>query len=411
MKDLFPGHFRDSDDNLAETWNECLFVFDTNILLNLYRYSDSTKEEFLKILKKIGSRIWLPHRAADEYFNNRLEVIGKQEKAYDDTVSNINKLKKELDNARQHPFVSKEVMGKIEGVFDELCSELADNKKVHTSRISNDEIKESIASIFLGKVGPPYDKAKLEEIVVNGEERYKQKIPPGFKDSSKSTGSEIFTEICRKYGDLIIWNQVIDKSIEAKKPVVFVIDDRKEDWWSRFNGKTIGPRPELVAEFRERTKQSFHMYQADRFLELARELLEEEVSDELVDEIRKLRELVKLNEKEADRLEREVSAIESIEMEIDFQKSHISELNYKLKYFTEQLKRIEGEQLEFKDTYHHKNIDMNDSATVERMMSHYSVLDKEKKNIEKELVSSSHEYQNCKDHLNSLEAKLSNMLT
>ena len=75
MKDLFPGHFKDSEKNLKQAWDTSIFVFDANILLNFYRYSDSTRNEFLRILQKIKSRVWLPHRAAEEYFNNRLSVI------------------------------------------------------------------------------------------------------------------------------------------------------------------------------------------------------------------------------------------------------------------------------------------------------------------------------------------------
>jgi len=71
---------------------------------------------------------------------------------------------------------------------------LKKNKSVHTARISNDEIKDAIASIFENRVGSPFDKEKLQELISEGEERYKQKIPPGFKDGSKSGDSEVFVE-------------------------------------------------------------------------------------------------------------------------------------------------------------------------------------------------------------------------
>ncbi len=184
MKDLFPGHFKESDKSLKEVWDTSLFVFDANILLNLYRYSDTTRNEFLRILDKIKDRAWLPHRAAEEYLNNRLSVIDQQEKSYDDTTKSIESLKRDLENARQHPFVSKGVMDKVDSVFEELCNELKNNKSVHTTRISSDEIKDSIAGIFENRVGHPYEKERIEQLISEGEERYKQKIPPGFKDSS-----------------------------------------------------------------------------------------------------------------------------------------------------------------------------------------------------------------------------------
>lgn len=143
MKELFPGYFKETEGHLREIWDTSLFVFDANILLNLYRYSDTTRSEFLRILEKIKNRVWLPHRAAEEYLNNRLSVIDQQEKSYDDTTKSIISLKSDLENARQHPFVSSATMDKVSRVFDELCEELKKNKSVHTTRISNDEILNS----------------------------------------------------------------------------------------------------------------------------------------------------------------------------------------------------------------------------------------------------------------------------
>ncbi len=297
MKSSFPGHFKENEKDLRQIWDSSLFIFDANILLNLYRYSDTTRNEFLRLLAKIKNRSWIPHRSAEEYLNNRLTVIDQQEKSYDETENLIRTLRRDLENARQHPFVSTSVMEKASSVFDELCDELKNNKSVHTNRISSDEIKDAIANIFEGRVGQPYDEDRLNKLITEGEDRYKQKIPPGFKDVSKSGDNDVLSERYRKYGDLIVWMQVIDKAIEMKKGVVFVTDDKKEDWWERFKGKTIGPRPELVKEFKDKSNQTFLMYQADRFLELARENLGEKVSDEIVEEIREVRRLDKLANK------------------------------------------------------------------------------------------------------------------
>ncbi|WP_411991386.1 PIN-like domain-containing protein [Agarivorans sp. DSG3-1] len=291
MKDLFPGHFKDSEKELKKAWDESLFVFDANILLNLYRYSDSTRSEFIRILDKMKERIWLPHRAAEEYLNNRLVVISQQEKSYDETKNSIDNLKQTLKNSRQHPFVSRDVMDNANGAFDKLLAELDSNKLTHTKRINDDEIQDAIAAMFESRVGQPYDNDELKNLIVEGESRYKEKIPPGFKDGGKGGYSNIFVEKCKKYGDLIVWKQVIDKAITENQSIVLVTDDKKEDWWEKVNGKTLGPRPELVKEFRDKTNKSFHMYKADRFLELARVNLGENVSDEIVEEIREARRL------------------------------------------------------------------------------------------------------------------------
>ena len=56
-----------------------------------------------------------------------------------------------------------------------------------------------------------------------------------------------------------------------------------------FKGKTLGPRPELVKEFKEKTSKSLYMYQADLFLDFAKTNLKIKVSDEIVEEIKQVR--------------------------------------------------------------------------------------------------------------------------
>ncbi|MDG6614114.1 PIN-like domain-containing protein, partial [Staphylococcus aureus] len=66
-------------------WENALFVFDTNTLLNLYRYQEETKNEFLQVLDKISNRIWIPHHVALEFQRNRLIVICEQKELFSKT--------------------------------------------------------------------------------------------------------------------------------------------------------------------------------------------------------------------------------------------------------------------------------------------------------------------------------------
>lgn len=410
MKDLFPGHFKESEGHLREVWDTSLFVFDANILLNLYRYSDTTRSEFLRILDKVKNRAWLPHRAAEEYFNNRLSVIDKQEKSYDDTTNSINSLRSDLENARQHPFVSSGIMDKVSRVFEELCEELKNNKSVHTTRISNDEIKDALASIFENRVGSPFQKDKLEELILEGEVRYKQKIPPGFKDGSKSGDSEVFVEKCRKYGDLIIWSQIIDKSIESGKGVVLVTDDKKEDWWEKFKGKTVGPRPELVKEFKDRANNTFHMYQADRFLELARENLDEQVSDEVVEEVREVKRRDKLAHKRI--REMEYLKIRKIEMsrlfeELDRSKHIIMTYEEERRMLQQRLHELESVRNDMRYQKEYLLREDIDNPEYEHMMKRYAALSEEYAQVRYSLDSSSMKQQDMQMKMMELEKEVS----
>jgi hypothetical protein len=60
-----------------------------------------------------------------------------------------------------------------------------------------------------------------------------------------------------------------------------VTDDRKEAWWWKVHGKTIGPRQELVAEMHYRAGVCFYMYPVIRFLEHARRFLQQHAGSRL----------------------------------------------------------------------------------------------------------------------------------
>ncbi len=413
MKDLFPGHFKESEKNLKQVWDSCIFVFDANILLNFYRYSDSTRREFLQLLQKIQERVWLPHRAAEEYLNNRLSVIDQQERSYDETAKSINSLRSDLDNARQHPFVSQQTMNQVNKIFDLLCNELSENKGIHTKRILNDEIKESISSIFENNVGQPYSREDLEKMIIDGEERYKQKIPPGFKDGTKSGDSDVFTEKCRKYGDLIVWNQVIDKSIEAKKGIVLVTDDKKEDWWEKFKGKTVGPRPELVKEFKDRAENTFHMYQADRFLELARENLNEQVSDEIVEEIREVRRRDKIaykKMKEMEFIKRRKVKVHHLMDELEQTRHQMMSYEKEMSMLQEKRHMLENERNSLREHRNHILHDGDREVDSDRLMQHYESVSEDYAQIKQHLDHSKSKYNDMSRHMMSLEQELAHSM-
>ncbi|WP_271043288.1 PIN-like domain-containing protein [Pseudomonas sp. VB3] len=289
MKREFPGFFANGLSDIERLWDECIFVLDANVLLSLYRYSDSTRSELLQVFNALADRLWIPNQVAYEYLNNRLTVIGEQSKIYDDAIKKIEALRKSLENNNQHPFVSKDTLASSIGIFETLVAELNENKSTHEKRINNDEIKDQLEKLLVDKVGENFTKEKTEEIILKGKTRYEEKIPPGYCDIKKGGNSTLFLDVCKPYGDYIVWLQLIDKSKADEKPVIFITGDVKEDWWLLFNGKTIGPQPQLIEEFLSLTGKSFYMYPPDRFLERANMYLQQETSQQAVNEIRDVR--------------------------------------------------------------------------------------------------------------------------
>lgn len=286
MRTLFQNHFPDTEGEIAAAWRDAIIVFDANTLLNLYRYSDNSRKEFLKLLENLKERIWTPEQAASEYFKNRTTVIGDQAKGYDAAKKSINDLRESLRKDRGHPFVSEPTMTKLVEMLESVESELDANKDMQNTRITSDDIMNEIINLFDGRVGEKCTDAELQKIFEDGKARYEQKIPPGYKDEGKHKDPNTVSEKRSVFGDLIVWKQIIAKANASAKAIIFVTDDAKEDWWLETQGKTLGPRIELLEEFSREAGQKFYMYRPDQFLKHAKEQLHSNVSTETIDEIR-----------------------------------------------------------------------------------------------------------------------------
>lgn len=290
MRDIFPGYYRPTDEQFNELWQRCIFVLDANVLLNFYRYSPKTGEELLKILRRVSDRLWLPHQVALEYQDNRLDEIAQQEEIYGRVTSLLDKAQEELNVLLRRGHLSIDVdalMNRLRSTFAEVKNELSERKEQHPKLFSEDYIRDALTTIFEAKVGKDYTQERLNEIYKLGEKRYVQEMPPGYKDSSKKGVKRYGAlTIDEKYGDLILWHQIIDQAKSTNQAVIFITDDTKEDWWWVSRGRIIGPRPELVQEIRNEANVLFYMYTPDRFIEYARDYLGVQVTQEVVDEVR-----------------------------------------------------------------------------------------------------------------------------
>lgn len=290
MRTTFPWFYKKTEQELKELFDKAVFVFDTNVLLNLYRYSDLTRKDFFQVLEQLSARCFMPHQVAHEYFRNRLSVIYSQKETYDKTIAKVKELKSDIDNSKQHPFVSEKLSLRISEVFDDLFEELDKGKREHSSRLDDDEILEQLSNIFKN-VGSEKSSDELVKIAEEGDKRYKEKIPPGFEDASKANEKMPFVERMKAYGDYLIWLEILEHAKEKDVDLIFITDDVKVDWWQKEKGNIIGPRIELVKEFSDKTdKKLFHMYTVERFLEYVSTFVKTDISKESVKEVREFKE-------------------------------------------------------------------------------------------------------------------------
>jgi hypothetical protein len=279
LRDLFPGYYQWTKKDLDTLWNEGLIILDTNILLNLYRYSKSTRDNLLQVIRQIKDRLWLPHEIAKEFQEKRLERVYAERKNCDNWLDELRSTLNKLDEARRHPFVTDKLRKKLQTLVDELQAEIGLTVKELDGFKREDPIFDELTRLFEQKVGPaPTDKER-EEMLADGENRYRKRIPPGFEDRKK--GDE------RRFADLVIWKQILAKAAVDKVPVLFVTDDAKADWWREIQGETIGPHPSLVAEIVQKSPKAFHMYSGLRFLEYAAKHFEKVVEGKALEEVRK----------------------------------------------------------------------------------------------------------------------------
>jgi hypothetical protein len=59
-------------------WKDCIFIFDSSALLDLYYYPEITRKDiYEQIFETQQSRIWIPNHVQYEYLKNRESVIQK----------------------------------------------------------------------------------------------------------------------------------------------------------------------------------------------------------------------------------------------------------------------------------------------------------------------------------------------
>jgi hypothetical protein len=258
-------------------WDKAIFVFDTSALLNFYDFNDEAKNALCKILEILKERIWIPAQVFCEYQKGREKVINKpitDSNKYGSTSfkpsNTINDFKEFIEknkNNEHHPYFDNEELNRLQELFMNMepllnkaqklidC-QYAKRKNEILELLEIDIIKNEIEKLYIG------DELSSEEmlsLVKEGEVRYRNSIPPGYKDKKNKVGTQI-------YGDLIIWMQILKFAQVKEKNIIFICDDVKQDWYEEAQRKMLQPRHELLHEFYSYTKNDIWFYPFEKFL-------------------------------------------------------------------------------------------------------------------------------------------------
>ena len=287
MKSAFRGYHPPTSSEIDELWESGLIVLDTNALLHLFRYSASSRDELLELLKKYQDRIWMPHQVGSEFHRIRLSVPVKEHESFAHVESvlqtsrarilqSLDALERPALEAARIEKLAKKHLKKIERGLRKIKKDHVDavlSKEAHAQTFA------TVSTLYEGRVGPAFDDARIKQTATIGAERYRRKVPPGYADQSKDES--------RKYGDLVLWLQMLDEGEARSLPMLFITDDLKVDWWDLSGGSPSGPRAELVEEYYQATDKRVHFLTPRDFLAEAKNR-GEKISDATVDEARKV---------------------------------------------------------------------------------------------------------------------------
>jgi hypothetical protein len=328
-------------DREKRLWKDCIFVFDTSALLRLYYYLPQILEKIDNIFLELKrqERLWIPQRVEYEYLKNRETKILEPIQEYKDLINNdkkndshhlqnidqsrkkieqifdeeikkirgqFNTLSQKTQKKDEHPyFEDTSLIEKFQNVianfqesvgnelekFKILFDEFKDNiekeissREEERKKIISEKHLDTVLKIFsYFQLGEEYSFDKLIEIAKEGDERYSLEIPPGYKDKTEKAG-------IRKYGDLIIWKQIIDYAKQNKKNIILINNDNKDDWWDK-TPKKPKPREELIKEFFDYTDQmEIWMYNLSDFIHKAKQLLGAKVDQAVLEKVKEIEE-------------------------------------------------------------------------------------------------------------------------
>ncbi|MED4827143.1 PIN-like domain-containing protein [Bacillus atrophaeus] len=265
---------------VSELLNDSIVVIDTNVLLAAYQWREVTVNEVLNALQKIKDekRLRIPLQVIKEFSRNRPHEIQQRMNDLDTLISKMQKEKPLLE--RVPMLEGKDSLKEIEELRENYNKAVKDYRdgliklRDHLKELFyNDHFLDKIMELAEGTILVP--EKNEQDLEKEAKERFKLKLPPGFKDNSKEENSS---------GDFIVWSSIL----QLKNNVVFVSGDKKTDWVYQDNKKnSITARRELVEEFFEKTGKDFAHITPKDFITSLNPQVSEHVREDLSNYITK----------------------------------------------------------------------------------------------------------------------------
>lgn len=277
MKNKFIEYHITTQQEFKDAQDSSLLVFDTSVLLDLYRGSSELQNAIKRIMQHATDRLFLPYHVGLEFHKNRIKVKR-------DTWSNVSNISRSIASIKQPGKYRKKSVGQelfnliakdIEKIDKKINQFLKDHQP--KTKNSNDAILLFIENVFDGKVDEPFS----EDEIKGFEQEYVDAISnneyvAGRKDVNKNNGND--------FGDNIILQHMIRKSKSVNKDVTFVTSETKDDWFE-LNGKDIvRPTPFIVKYFNKLSNQRLYVYTLSDFIDYMNESYKFDIDSAVVEE-------------------------------------------------------------------------------------------------------------------------------
>lgn len=294
LREQFLPYYAPTDADRKLVMTTGMVVLDTNVLLDLYRYTGSAREELLGALRLLKARLFVPHRVAAEYHAGRVGAVVDHLREQADTASRLlsaqNDAVSALSFLRNRRSLSADVLRDVQdGLTASFTAavarvqELAQDYDLDPDLLAHhDPIRDSLEDLLRGSVGRPLHPDTETASLAEFARADRQTTVPGDADKTRKPMS-------LAVGDYLLWTQIKDEAKARGLPVLLVSNDDKKDWVRKERGQTERPRRELVEEMLAHADVTLQMLPTSRFLALAREHLHAPVSAETLDEASRVR--------------------------------------------------------------------------------------------------------------------------
>jgi hypothetical protein len=295
----FEQYQRKAPDQIGARSEGTLLVLDANVLLHLYAYSRSAREEYLDVIEQMssrpGTRLFIPHQVVKEFHRNRFQVIRQTvdekkklvraveelEREFNQADAAAKRVSEQITHARRDRGTAVGGKGRadelqLDEALERLAGEIEDLFGDYDLRpedlVKHDPTLDRLTAVLDGHVGRMPDPQDLDNDRAEGARRSENHEAPGFRDGDKDENP---------YGDYLWWAEVMRQGAYSESLVVVTDDLTKGDWLVKEGGLNLGPHQILIEDARTAGFVDLAIISSHQLLEYAR-TVGVDVSDEAI---------------------------------------------------------------------------------------------------------------------------------